>query len=121
MVSRWLLKIALVIGILGFAGVELGAPLITRVQLDGVAHDAANDAAHELLQTRDVNRALAVADQVTVQKDAALKPGSFFVDSAGLVHLTVEREAVSIVLKKWDRTKTWYDVEVEATSERRGS
>ena len=114
MITGWLVKIVLTIGVLGFAVIEGGSPLVTRAQLDDVAHEVADEAARELLATRDVDQSRATAEQVATDKDAALK--EFQADSAGVVRVTVEREARSFLWKKWDRTESWYDVEVSATS-----
>ncbi|MEO7837366.1 MAG: hypothetical protein ABIS21_06975 [Acidimicrobiales bacterium] len=105
-----------VIALVGFLAVELGAPLVTRAQLDDLAHDAADNAALEILSSRDVERAKAVAVEILGDKDATLK--EFGVDQQGQIVLTAEREARSILLKKWSRTKSWYDVEVKVTSEK---
>lgn len=113
MITGWLLKIVLVFVLLGFILVEAGSPLITRAQLDEVAHDAADNAALDLLDRNDVNRARTIAEEIVAEEDAALK--SFSIDQAG-VHVTVERQARSLLLKKVKQFESWYDVEVSATA-----
>lgn len=119
MISRFLVKVVLVIVVLGVAVVELGSPLVTRVQLDGAASDAADDAAYTLFQTRNPSQARATAEQVVAGREATME--DFHVDSAGTVHVTVRREARSFLLKNWDRVKSWYDVRVTASAVRRTS
>lgn len=119
MITGWLLKMVLTIFLVGFALVEAGSPLVTRAQLDDVAHDAADNAALDLLAHRDADRARATAQEIASEQDATLK--DFAIDSSGKVRVTVEREARSFLLKKWDRTKGWYDVEVTATSTKEGT
>ena len=114
MISGSLAKIVVVLVLLGVAVVEVGSPMVTRAQLDGVAHDAADSAAHEMFERPDVARAQAAAAEVVSQRGAQLK--AFSVDLQGAVHVTVEREARSLVMKRWSQAEDWYDVEVEAAS-----
>ncbi|MGI8685341.1 MAG: hypothetical protein ACR2MO_09685 [Acidimicrobiales bacterium] len=113
MIAGWLVKIVLSFVLVGLLVVELGAPLVTRTQIDGVAHDAADSAALDLLDHNDLTRARQVAQDIADDKDVILE--SFTVDNRGL-RVTVARQAWSLVLKKWDRTETWYDVRVTATA-----
>lgn len=115
MVTGWLLKIVISFVIVGIGVVELGSPLVTRTQIDGVAHDAADSAALELLSNNDVDRARAVAQEIADDKDVAME--SFTVDQ-NVVRITVVRQAWSLVLKKWDRTDSWYNVKVTAVADR---
>ena len=115
MVSRFLIKVVLVIVVVGGAIVEFGSPLVVRAQLDGVANDAASDAAYTLFQTRDANQSRATAQQVVSTRDATFK--DFQVDASGAVTVAVEREAPSVLAKRW--LESWYDVEVSSTAVRR--
>lgn len=115
MITGWLLKIVLSFVLVGVMVVELGSPLVTRAQIDGVAHDAADSAALELLDHNDIDRAREVAQAIADDKDVALE--SFTVDQRG-VRVTVVREAWSLVLKKVEKTKSWYDVRVTASASR---
>ncbi|HVE45999.1 MAG TPA: hypothetical protein VNA57_04540 [Acidimicrobiales bacterium] len=117
MITGWLLKLVVSIALMGFLAVELGSPLVTRAQLDDVAHDAADTAAFELLNNRDVERARATANEILTGKKATLK--EFALDQQGRINLTAEREARSFLLKKWDRTDSWYLIRVKVTSEKK--
>ncbi|HSH61187.1 MAG TPA: hypothetical protein VK988_16415 [Acidimicrobiales bacterium] len=119
MISRFLAKVVISIVVLGFAAIELGSPLVVRLQLDGIAHDVADEAARVLGQSRNAAQARATAEQIVVDRDATLR--SFEIDTAETVNVTVAREAPSIVLKKVDAVKSWYDVSVAATAPKRGS
>jgi hypothetical protein len=112
-ITGWLVKIVLGFVLVGLAVVELGAPLVTRAQIDTVAHDAADSAALDLLDHQDLERARAVAQEIADDQDVVLE--SFTVDNRGL-RVTVARKAWSLVLKKWDKTDSWYDVRVTATA-----
>lgn len=118
MSGHWLTKIVVVMALVGFAVVEVGSPMVTRLQLDGVAHDAADSAAHELFEGPDVERARATAEELAAQRSAGLK--DFQVDAQGVVHVTVQRQARSLLLRRWERARGWFDVEVSATSTPRG-
>lgn len=115
MVTGWLLKIVLSFVLTGLLIVEAGSPLITRAQIDGVAHDAADSAALDLLDHNDVDHARQVAQSIADDKNVVL--AAFTVDQRGVV-VTVEREAWSLVFKKVDKTKSWYDVRVTAIASR---
>ncbi len=118
MSGHWLTKIVVMIALVGLAVVEVGSPMVTRMQLDGVAHDAADSAAHELFERPDVARARATAGAVVTQRSAGLK--DFQIDAQGVVHVTVERQARWFVLRRWERAKGWFDVEVSASATPRG-
>lgn len=113
MITGWLSKIVVTFVLAGVIIAELCSPLVTRAQIDGVAHDAADNAALDLLDHNDVERAKAVAQGIADDNDVFLE--KFTVDAHG-VTVTVEREAWSLGLKKWDKMKTWYEVRVTASA-----
>lgn len=119
MITGWLLKVVVGFALVGVVLFEAGSPLVTRAQIDAVAHDAADAAGLEMVQHGDVQRAQQAAEEVAAENDVRLT--AFGVDPQGVVHVTVEREARSLVLKNWDRTAEWYEVEVSATGGRKGS
>ena len=116
MISRFLAKVVISIVVVGIVAFELGSPLITRFQLDGATHDAADDAAFSLFQTRDPRQSRATAEQVLANRGVTFK--DFAIDTTGTIHVTGGREAPSILLKRWDKLKSWYDVQVSATARR---
>jgi Flp pilus assembly protein TadG len=113
-ITGWLVKIVVVIALLGFAALELGSPLWTRAQLDGVAHDAADEAARAFANGRTTEQARQVAEQQAESEDALLT--EFSRDAQGKVHVTVFKEARSYLLHRFGPTKDWYDVSVDASS-----
>lgn len=115
MITGWLLKIVLGFAIAGLLVVELGSPLVTRAQIDDVAHDVADTAVLDLLSHNDLERARSVAQGIADEKDVVLE--SFTVDQRG-VRVTVARKAWSLVLDRWERTKSWYEVRVTTTASR---
>ena len=115
MITGWLVKIVVVIALLGLAAVEFGSPLWTRARLDGLAHDAADEAARVYRNTADTAKAREAAEAVIDGKDATLTAYTG-PDTAGDVHVTLFREAKSYLLKKFGPTEDWYTVSVEATA-----
>jgi hypothetical protein len=113
-ISNWLLKLVIGIALAGFVAFELGSPLVTNAILDGQAHDAADDAAREAFQSRDADRARAVAQQDADNDRAKLV--AFNIDDQGIVHVTLSKQAKSYVLHNFGPTKDWYDVRVSASA-----
>jgi hypothetical protein len=113
-IGGWLAKIVIVIALLGFAAVELGSPVWTRAQLDGVAHDAADEAARVFKDSKKLPEARTAAEERAKKDDAVVT--DFGRDIQGRIHVTVFREAKSYLLHKFGPTKDWYDVSVEAST-----
>jgi len=117
-IVRGLAKIVASIGLAGLAAIELGSPLWTKAQLDGTAHNAANDAAYAFGRTnsRDQAYAAALADV----NGGGARLDEFSVDDAGVVHVTVSKRARSYVLHNFEKTRSWYEVHLRATAEPAG-
>jgi hypothetical protein len=114
MITGWLVKLIASIALVGFLGVELGTPVIVRAQVDGLAHDAA-DEAESVLRDRGIDAAKQAAADIAAKDSATVE--EFTTDDQGRVHVTLHKEAKSYLLKKWGRLESWYDVRVSATSE----
>lgn len=119
MITGWLVKIVLGIALAGFLAIELGSPLVMQAQLDGVAHDAADAAGLELRTSG--NHELAEAEAARVAKENSATLEEFTVQERNAARVTVRKEARSFLLKKWDRTESWYDVKKSATSTDEGA
>lgn len=119
MITGWLLKIVISIAVIGLIAVEGGSPLITRAQVDGAAHNIADDATAEYFQTRDEANAREVADEIAADEEVSIE--EFGVDpESGVVTVKVFKEARSVLLKKWSTTRSWYEIRVTATGETPG-
>jgi hypothetical protein len=119
-IGRPLIKIVLVVAVVGFFAFELGSPVLARLQIDGVAHEAADEGSKALYQSRNPDQAREVAVEVAAKRGTQLK-GPVGIDQAqNTVSLTVEREARSVLFKRWSVTRDWYSVEVSASSNARG-
>jgi hypothetical protein len=113
-ISSWVLKIALVIAVIGFAVIEVGSPLVVRVSLDSSAHETADDAAQEFTHTRSPEKAQAVAQEDADREHAQLQ--KFDIDAQGIVRVTLFKQAKSYVLHNFEQTRSWYDVRVNASA-----
>jgi hypothetical protein len=113
-ITGWLVKVVVIVAVLGLIAFEGGSPLITRAQVDGAAHDAANDAAAEFFQRHDPDAAKAVAQEIADKESAQLV--EFQIDDQSKVHVRLFKQAKSIVLKKLKQTRSWYEIRVTATS-----
>ena len=118
MITGWLLKIVVMIALVGGAAVELGSPVITRAQVDGAAHNMADDATASYFQNRDEEAARKVADEIAAKESVAIE--EFAVLEDGRVRVKVFREARSLVLKNVSQLKSWYEVRVSAVGETPG-
>jgi Flp pilus assembly protein TadG len=113
-ISGWLVKIVVALAIVGFLVVELGSPLLTKATLDGTAHDAADDAAHEYFQDHDPDKAQQTAVEDAENGHAHLE--RFSIDDQGVVHVTLSKQARSYVLHRFKQTKDWYNVRVSVSA-----
>jgi len=119
MISGWLIKIVVTIALIGLVAFEGGSPLITRAQVDGTAHNMADDATAEYFQRKDEATARAIADEIAAKEEVAIE--EFTVDPAtGVVTVKVFKQARSLVLKNWGPTKSWYEIRVTAAGETPG-
>ena len=127
MIGGWLLKLVVVIAVIGFLVVEAGSPLVAHAQIDGAAHDAADNAAAEYLHSGSVERAQQKCQEAASDKSAKLvasasAPTGCDPDPGDptVWHVTLEKQARSVLFKKLSLTKKYYDIKVNATSEKRG-
>ncbi|MCU1451700.1 MAG: hypothetical protein JWP02_3870 [Acidimicrobiales bacterium] len=114
MISSWIVKILVGLALAGLLVVELGSPLLTRATVDGSAHSAADDAAHEMSQSHNQDQARALAEQDAAADGARLE--QFGIDDQGTVHVTLSKQARSYVLHNFEPTRDWYNVRVSATA-----
>ena len=85
-----------------------------RATLDGQTHQAAEDAAHEMFQSRNADKARAVAARDAQDDHAKLE--TFDIDGQGTVRVTLSKQAKSYVLHNFQPTRDWYNVRVSASA-----
>ncbi|MFP5328108.1 MAG: hypothetical protein ACLGHT_11580 [Acidimicrobiia bacterium] len=115
MISGWLIKVVVGIALAGFLVIEIGSPLLKKAELDDAAHRAADEAALELLDSRNIEAAKQVCAEIATEEEVNLD--SCELDSNGDIAVTVSDTARSFLFGKLDATKKFYDVEAEATAE----
>lgn len=114
MISGWLVKLVVSLAVTALLLFEAGSPLMTRLQLDGVAAEAARQANREFDKSRSKQSAQKAAEAEAAGSGAALIGFAVTKDAAAV---TVSRKAPSIIFGKWDKTKSYYDVKVDGLSE----
>ena len=121
MIGGWLLKLVIVIALIGFLIVEVGSPLIAHAQVDGIAHDAADNAATEYRASSNVDLARGRCGQIAQDKSVKILVCDPDTNDPAVWHVTVEKEARSVLFKRWSVLAKYYDVKVSATSQKRGN
>ncbi|MGI8792572.1 MAG: hypothetical protein ACR2H3_05260 [Acidimicrobiales bacterium] len=115
MVVSWLMKVVIGLAVLGVLVVDLGSPLVMRAQADDAAHEVANEAALVIGPAlRDTKGMKERCEEVALAKSVSVIDCSV---TLGKVHVTVEKEAISLVLHRLPPLKSWYTAQVSATAD----
>lgn len=112
-VMGWLTKIVAVLAVAGiglFDAISIGT---TAVTLTDQGSYAARDASETWKSTQNLQQAYnrAVATAIEQNPDNVVEASTFRVDKDNTVHLTVSREAPTILLFRWGRTREWAQLE----------
>lgn len=110
----WLLKAALVVGLVVGAAVEVGRPAAARLELHDLARDAANAAEANLA---DHGRRASRREARAMVESEGAQLVSFDVAAGGRVQLRVARHVDPLVLDDLSTVESWYDVEIDARSD----
>ena len=113
MITSWLAKVVIGVGLLVFLIIEISSPIITRAQLGDTATKAADAAVAELKANRDATAARKAADQLAHKENAGVEE---FTVTGDTVKLRVSREAHSYVLGRFKQAHRWYHVTARATA-----
>jgi hypothetical protein len=117
-ISSWLLKVVLGIAFAGLLALELGSPLVAKAQADSAAHDVADEVAFRLPNLRTEPEFQQACKEEAEKRSVKLLKCT--VDpSTRNVTATIQKEALSIVLKNVSVTKDWYFAKVTATAKPR--
>jgi hypothetical protein len=108
------LKGLLLAALLLLVVVDLGAPLVVRVQMDATASDAVTASGRTWLRTSDVRAAEAVAVEEAAAGEATLEQFEILPD--GRVHVTLTRRVDARIFDRVEQLATWFDVRVDLTS-----
>ena len=110
----WLLKAALLIGLVVGAVVEIGRPAAARLELHGLARDAANAAEANLA---DHGRRASRREARAMVESEGAHLVDFDIARSGRVQLRVGRHVDPLVLDELSTVESWYDVEIDARSD----
>lgn len=108
-VLSWLSRLVVIFGILGVALFDAISIGVTASTLTDQGSYAARDASEVWQTTKSVQKAYEAA-VVNAQEANALNtvdPTTFRIDEDNTVHLTISREATTLVLFRWSRTAGW--------------
>lgn len=115
-VLSWLTKIVVIFAIAGigfFDAVSIG---VTSSSLADQGSYAARDASEAWQTSGNVQDAYDAAVEAALESNPlnTIDPQSFRIEEDNTVHLTISREATTIVLYRWDRTAGWARLDSEA-------
>jgi hypothetical protein len=112
-ISSWLAKVVIGVGLLVFLIIELSSPVITRAQLGDTATETARAAASTITRGGDANDARKAADVFAHDHNAGVEE---FTVTGDQVKLRVSREAHSFLLGRLKQAERWYHVTARATA-----
>jgi hypothetical protein len=115
-VLGWLTKLTVVLAVAGiflFDAISVGT---TKASLADQGSYAAREASEVWQQTGSIQRTYDAAVASATEQNALNRvlTKDFTVDADGTVHLTVDREAQTLVLYRWGRTRQWAKVRASA-------
>ena len=113
MISSWLAKVVIGVGLLVFLIIELSSPVITRAQLGDTATATAREAATTISRGGDVSAGRKAADVFAREHNAGVEE---FTVTDDVVKLRVSREAHSYLLGRLKQAERWYHVTARATA-----
>lgn len=114
MISGWLIKVVVGIALAGFLVIEIGSPLLKKAELDDAAHRAADEAALEFFDSKNIEAAKQVCTEVAGEEEVNLDRCEL--DANGHIAVAVSDTARSFLFGKIDATKDFYEVDAEATA-----
>jgi hypothetical protein len=116
-VLGWLTRIAVVLGLAGIALFDAISIGTTAVTVSDQGSYAAREASENWQTTKSVQQAydaaVAAATEQNINNTVATK--DFHIDDDGTVHLTVSREATTLVVFRIGAIKQWAHVERQAS------
>jgi Flp pilus assembly protein TadG len=116
-VLGWLTRLTLVLAIVGLVAFDGISIVTSRLSLEDVGNQAARSASETWQRTHDIRAALASAQQTASESnaDTGVVTDSLSVDPDGTAHLTVTRQASTLVAHYIPPMRAWCDLRVEGT------
>lgn len=105
-VTGWLFKLLLSLAVVGVIAFEFGAVIIARVTVDGIASEAAGEAALVYGRGQNVEAAESAAREYAGSRGGTMT--GFTVENDGrAVTVTVEKKARTLFLHRIGATESW--------------
>jgi len=113
----WLTKIVVVMAVAGIVVFEAVSVGVTATSMIDQGTYAAREASEAWQSTSSVQQAYDAALKVAVEANPqnAIDSASFRIDDDNTVHLTISRDATTLLLYRWDRTATWAELHREVS------
>ncbi|MBI4728243.1 MAG: hypothetical protein HY775_01885 [Acidobacteria bacterium] len=105
-VTSWLLRLLIILALFGVAVFEAGSVLIARVQVDGIAIDAATEAGSEYARFHSEAAAERAAEDVARRSEARVVDFRVSADGREVI-VTVEKRAKTIFIHKIEALRRW--------------
>jgi hypothetical protein len=105
-ISGFLVKLVIVLGLFAFVAFEFGAIVVAKVQVDGIAVNAAQEAASQYGKDQNLNHAKAAAKQIATESGAELVSLVVSPDGA-LVTVTIRKIAHTFILQHIKKFASW--------------
>jgi len=114
-VLGWLTKLVVIFGLAGIVFFDAISVGVTASSLTDQGSYAARDASEQWQETKSVQKAYDKAVQTAAEANPlnSVDAQSFRIDADNTVHLTISREATTIVLHRWSRTARWAQLDRE--------
>jgi len=115
-VLGWLTRLVVIFGLAGILFFDAIAVGVTATSLTDQGNYAARDASEVWQSTKSVQKAYEAAVTAAVEANPlnTIDTKSFRIDDDNTVHLTISREATTLVLYRWSRTAGWGQLDREA-------
>jgi hypothetical protein len=115
-VLGWLVKITLVLAVLGIVAFDGISIATARLSVEDQGNEAARTASETWERTHDANASYASASAAATEANPLneIDPKSFRLDPDGTAHLTITREAATIVAHHIGPLRTFCTVDVDA-------
>lgn len=116
-VLSWLTKIVVVFSIAAIGVFDAVSVGVTATSLADEGAFAAREASETWQSTESLQEAYDAATKVALEANPAnvIDTETFRIDDDNTVHLTISREAATLVLYRWSRTAGWAQLDREAT------
>lgn len=114
-VLSWLTKIVVIFGLAGIVFFDAVSVGVTATSIIDQGSFAAREASEKWQETGNLQEAYDTALAVAVEANAlnSIDTSTFRVADDDTVHLTISRDATTLVLYRWDRTAKWAQLDRE--------